>query len=189
MAHQSFRKDVLDKTLELAARNGGEIGTNDVSISLLLMKKNDHKRLLNTLSELTGEGKLRRVRQGVYAAPVVPAKSSQPEKREVMWRILRIRKKVTLDDLVEIAGVGRDYARQWLSMLAAHGVVRKIEQPGSFGVWLLQHDSVEMPVMDDEAARLRRLRLKKKAAMVARLDSIDTALTEVRQILQTMEEE
>lgn len=184
MAHQSFRKDVLDKTLELAARNGGEIGTNDVSISLLLMKKNDHKRLLNTLSELTGEGKLRRVRQGVYAAPVVPAKSSQPEKREVMWRILRIRKKVTLDDLVEIAGVGRDYARQWLSMLAAHGVVRKIDQ-----FWLLQHDSVEMPVMDDEAARLRRLRLKKKAAMVARLDSIDTALTEVRQILQTMEEE
>lgn len=186
MAHQSFRKDVLDKTLGLAAANGGEINANKVSVALAIMTRKEHKRLLNTLSALAGEGKLHRVRQGVYGAP---STSAPPEKREIMWRLLRINKRTTLDDLVELAGVGKDYARAWLAMLVKHEVVKRLDHPGAKTVWMLVSDRVEMPVSDDRAAYLREMRRQKKEVIATQLDVIIVSLAEVRKTLATLEVE
>lgn len=106
-----------------------------------------------------------------------------------MWKLLRMRKRVTLDDMVEMAEVNRDYAREWLAALVKNEVARRIQRPDGSGLWVLCVDSLEMPVDDDKAAKLRDLRQKKKAAITGKLDAIDTALAGVRQILLTLEEE
>lgn len=192
MAHNSYAATVLGKALDIA-KVGGSATCGDISSAMFVKTRVEHKRLLNTLSNLTKSGRLRRVSQGVYATPDAAAKAAvKPEKREVMWRLLRINKRVTLDYLMEMAEVGRDYARQWLAMLEKHGIVRRMDKPdgGTWGqAWLLLHDSIDMPVLDDDAARLRRLRLKKKGIIAAQLDVIDAAVAETRQILATLEEE
>ncbi|MBA3007155.1 hypothetical protein KKC83_06840 [Patescibacteria group bacterium] len=184
MAQQSFAKTVSD-TLQAAAQSGGgEADANKLSCLLHLQTRKDHKRLLNTLSDLARSGKIVRVRQGVYApAPI----AGQPDKREIMWRLLKMRRRVTVDDLVEMADVSHAYANEWLRLLVKREVVRMVHLLDGSGGWVLINNCAEMPQDSDKAERLRNLRLKKKKAL-ARLDSISTALGEVRQLLQTMEE-
>ncbi len=180
MAQQSFAKTVLD-TMQTAAQNDGEVGVNQLSIWLRLKTGKEHKRLLNTLCDLARSGKIVRVRQGVYA--LAPA-AGQPDKREVMWRLLKMRRHLKVEDLVEMAAVSQAYANEWLRLLVKRGVVRCIQEPepGQPGRWMLINDSAEMPQDEDKAQRLRNLRLKKKKAL-ARLNSALTALGEVRQLL------
>ena len=186
MAHQSFAKTVSD-TLQAAAQSGGgEADVTKLSCLLLLKTGKDHKRLLNTLSDLACRGKVVRVRQGVYAP--APA-AGKPDKCEIMWRLLKMRRRVTVDDLVEMADVSPAYAHEWLQLLVKREVVRRIPRTGGFGEgWMLINDLAEMPQDSDKAERLRNIRLKKKKAL-ARIESIRADLAEVRQILLTMEEE
>jgi hypothetical protein len=185
MAHQSFAKTVSDALQAAAKSGGGEVEVNKLSCLLHLQTYKDHKRLLNALYDLARSGKIVRVRQGVYAP--APA-AGQPDKCEIMWRLFKMRRRVTVDDLMEMADVGQDYAREWLQLLVKREVARKIQEPGQPGLWVLINDLAEMPQDSDKAERLRNIRLKKKKAL-ARLDSISAALGEVRQLLQTMEEE
>lgn len=184
MAHQSFAKTVTE-ALQDAAESDGEVEVSNLSIMLLLKTGKEHKRLLNTLSDLACRGKIVRVRQGVYAP--APA-TGQPDKREVMWRLLKMRRRVTIDDLVEMADVSRAYALEWLELLFKREVVRRVQLLDGRRDWVLINNLAEMPQDSDKAERLRNIRLKKKKAL-ARLDSISTALGDIRQILQTMEEE
>ncbi len=187
MAHQSFRKNVLSMALKLSNETG-EVTTDSLSVLLMIMSKAEHKRMLNTLSELAGEGKLRRIRQGVYG-PVVTA--GNPDKREVMWRVMRMRRAVTVADLQEMAGVSSSYASEWLELLVRREVAVRIvpANPKHPHSWRLVKSDLEMPVDDEKAARLRDIRRKKKAAITGKLDAIDTALGEVRKILKNLEEE
>ena len=117
MAHQSFSQEVLGM-LKDVCREGGKAEAGEMSSRLCLKTRKEHKRMLNTLSDLARQGRIVRVSQGVYAE-AKPA--AEPDKREVMWR-------------------------------------------------------------------LRGIRLKKKQ-VISKLDAIDTALGDIRQILKTMEEE
>ncbi len=183
MAQQSFAKTVND-TLQAAARSGGgEADANKLSCLLHLQTRQEHKRLLNTLSDLSRRGKIVRVRQGVYAP--APA-AGEPDKREIMWRLLKMRRRVTVDDLMEMAAVSRAYANEWLRLLVKREVVSCIQEPGQPGRWVLINDCAEMPQDSDKAERLRNIRLKKKKAL-ARIDSIRTLLAELKQLL--LEEE
>lgn len=185
MAHQSYTKTVLDKALELASAGNNEVHCGDVAKALSAKSRVERKRCLNTLSELAIDGKLNRIRQGVYS-PVSGLKKL--DKREVMWRLLRMRRRITVEDLIEMAEVRPVYAREWLQMLVKHEVVRKIQpQPGKPAVWILIKDTKVMPVDEEKAAKLRALR-KKQAAITEQLGVIDQALSSVRNILQTMEE-
>jgi len=178
MAHQSFAKTVCDTLKEAARTGGGEVAVAELSCLLWLQTRKEHKRLLNTLSDLTRGGKVIRVRQGVYAEATTTA---PPAKREVMWRLLKMRRRVTVDDLVELAGVSLDYAREWLAILVKREVVRKIQEPG--GMWVLINDSAEMPVDDDKAAVLRLLRVQKKAELAGRIDTIENELKAVKKTI------
>ena len=184
MAHQSFAQRVLGMLREVC-REGGKADAGEMSSRLLLQTRKEHKRMLNTLSDLARQGRIVRVSQGVYAE-AKPA--AEADKREVMWRLLKMRRRVTVDDLVEMAGVSRDYAREWLLILVRREVARKIQEPGKAGLWVLINDTAEMPLDENKAARLRGIRLKKKQ-VISKLDAIDTALGDIRQILKTMEEE
>lgn len=159
MAHESFAKTVLAAVARLAA-DRDVVTVSDLSIALDLRTRAAHKRMLNTLSDLKNAGKIARVSQGVYA---LASSTALPEIREVMWRLLRMRRRVTVDDLVEMAGASTKYASDWLRMLEGREVVRR-NGTGDAGScdWQLIKDTVEMPVDTGKAAYLRELRKKKK---------------------------
>jgi hypothetical protein len=191
MAHQSFAQKVREALLEEAKTGGGEVTASRLSCLLLLPTARDHKRLLNTLSELATSGRIVRIRQGVYAPA---ADSRTPDKREVMWRLLRMRRTVLVSDLMEMAGVTESYAVEWLHMLNKRNIVVCCGRPTLTGspAWrLLATDLVEMPVDEDKAARLRELRKKKKEnlrRMGILLNTAGFALDKLRGMLKTMED-
>jgi hypothetical protein len=188
MAHQSFAKTVLEMLTKETLVRDGEVSVDELSIALHLTTRKDHKRMLNTLSDLVKSGRAVRVRQGVYTWST---QDKEPDKREVMWRTIRMRRNVTIADLQEFAGVSHDYAKEWLGMLVRRGIAMRCDSEAHENLpshWALLKNDAEMPVDTDKAAKLRNIRLKKKK-IVARLDSIGSALGEVRQILQTMEDD
>jgi exosome complex RNA-binding protein Csl4 len=185
MGHKSFAKDVLNKTLELAEGGNGEATCGDVSSALFMQTRVDHKRVLNTLSELSRKGKLNRVRQGVYG-PVL--RVGQLEKREIMYRMLRMEKRMTVDGMMEsVSGVSRGYVKEFFNFLARVGWVRRVESKNT-AIFILIKNSVEMPVDEEKAARLRKIRRLKKEQIARKLDQIDDNSRLIRNILETMED-
>jgi predicted transcriptional regulator len=168
MAHESFAGRVLDTLARLAAKStAGLVHVDDISSALMVQTRAQHKQVLNALSDLYQAGRITRERQGVYA---LADGKRRPDKREVMWRLLRMRKRVTTADLVELAGVSREYAKEWLQMLGNRGIARRIPQPNNQPhVWQLVNDTVAMPVDEEKAAELRELRLRKRKQAMADL--------------------
>lgn len=76
--------------------------------------------------------------------------------KTVMWRLLKIRKTMTYDDLQELAGVSRSYAQEWMATLIRRGVVKKL---GS-GKYTLINETRHEP--EPEKRRLNRLKIKGK---------------------------
>ena len=185
MAQQSYAQEVLKKALEIAAASG-EATTRAIADAMFVQTRLQQKRLLNALSELSTSGRLLRLRQGAYG-PIHTARML--DKREVMWRLLRMNKRVRVDYLVELAEVRKSYALEWLKMLVKREIVRKEQRPGFPGVWILIHDSLDMPEDEDKAAKLREIRKRKKAQIGSRLDAIDLAVKDIRNILQNEERE
>lgn len=168
MAHVSFAKQVRDTLAELTADSGKAASTDEISIRLRLMTNKEHKRLINTLSEMSRDGKIERVDKGLYrpiAAAIAPATIS-----ERMWSILRMRKRVNVEDLMVMAGAGNDYAKEWLRALERQDVVAK-QGEGNLDScsWVLIKDTIDMPQNDAKADRLRDLRKSKKEQVMARL--------------------
>lgn len=187
MAHESFSKRVLVAVTDRAASSPeGQATVSDISDALMIQTTAEHKRMLNTLSDLKNAGRIVRVSQGVYA----PAKREvKPEIRERMWRVLRMRRRVMVDDLVEMAEASTDYASDWLRTLEVQKVVRKINPGvGKSCVWQLINDPVEMPVDTDKAAKYRALRLKKKQQALVDLAAAQKLLGKACQAITEMEE-
>ncbi|MHB8808936.1 MAG: hypothetical protein ACYC9M_02835 [Desulfobulbaceae bacterium] len=189
MAHESFAQKVLVTLIRLSAKLG-EAEVGELSNALMVQTRERHKRMLNALSDLKKAGKVVRLRQGVYA-PAPDKSLPSSELRAVMWRLLRMRRRVTVDDLVEMAGASATYALDWLQMLHARGVVSKLTQGAASNprVWQLINDTVEMPVDTDNAARLRELRKKKKQQALADLAAAQKLLGKAHQAITEMEED
>lgn len=188
MAHQSFSKRVLDALTDAALKGDGEVETGDLSSLLFLQTRESHKKMLNTLSDLARNGRILRVRQGVYTPN---ANTKKPDKREVMWRVLRMRGGVTVADLQEMAGVSSCYAKEWLRILVERGVAIKVvpQDKNNPHSWrLIKTDIAEMPVDTKKAARLRKIRRLKKEQIARKLDQIDDNSRLIRNILETMED-
>lgn len=190
MAHQSFAKTVLGAMKATSELKGiSEVDVTTLSCALHLQTRKDHKRMLNTLSDLARSGKITRVRQGVYSINTAPRK---PDKREVMWRTLRMRRVVTIADLQELAGVSHDYAKEWLSMLVKRKIALRVDpkdltKPRSWR--LIKYDLQEMPLDTEKAAKLRNLRKKKKQQILNTLDKIGNELSKVRDTIANFEDE
>lgn len=181
MARESFAKTVFDTLGKLSAASG-EATVTDLSHTLTLQTRAAHKRMLNALSDHLKAGRVKRVRQGVYAMASSPA---QPDIQSVMWRILRMRKRVSVDDLVEMAGASASYAAEWLRMLERRGVARR---EGGHADWRLIHDTVEMPCDTEKADRFRELRKKKKQQALADLAAAQKLIGKAHQAITEMED-
>jgi len=174
----SFANKIRTAIHELTAA-GTECSTTNISHQAFIQKPEDHKRMLGVLCDFRKAGELERVSLGVYA---LTNRKKPEEKRQVMWRVLRMRRLVTIDDLVEMAGVHRDYAGEWLRTLEKQGVVRI----GTNGAARLIKDSLEMPEVTDNAEKLRALREKKKKALSAALNSIEIGMDKARAALKDL---
>jgi hypothetical protein len=178
-------KTVLDAALAVAAANGGEVTGDQISTKLVVQTRVGHKRVLNLLSDLYRQGRLVRLRQGVYGP--VPASGLILSKREIMKNVVNIRKRVTVADLMEMAGVGKDYAREWLKLMTDNGALRKEQAPGQAATWFRVR---ELELTDDtvKAERLREMRRRRRERMEGQLAAIETAVTELRNLITTWED-
>ncbi len=170
------QKNSLANRVRLAVNalveQGEECSTTNISIKAKAMNRAEHKKVLNALCDMTKTGELRRERRAVYA---IGNRKRPTEKRLIMWRLLRMRHAVSIDELADLAEVHRGYASEWLRTLMKNEVVRLTR-----GKYRLIKDTVDMPAFDDNAKRLRELRARKKKAAQAALDVADNALAKAR---------
>lgn len=177
----SFAKQVRETLAELTADSGKAATTDEISIKLRLMTYSDHKRLINTLSEMSRDGKIERVGKGLYKSM---QQTGKPNIAERMWSVLRMRKRVQVEDLMVMAGASNDYAKEWLRALERQDVVAR-QGEGNLDncIWVLIMDTLDMPQNTEKAERLRDLR-KNKKAMAQLLKSTADGLQIIAQGLQ-----
>lgn len=186
MAHQSTMKTVFEAVLDICAKKGGEATTDEISIRVGAGTHMSHKRVLNILSDLLRRGKISRLRQSVYGPPTLEA--PPPQRAEVMWRLLRMRRRVQVDDLVEMAAVSEKYAAEWLRMLLKRGVVTKHQPPGGKATWQLVSDQVDPPVNTAKADALRAMRQQRKERALQMLEEAKLALGLACEAVEALEE-
>ena len=184
MARESFAKQVLKILCGWAVEYPQGVTVDQLSIGLGLKSRPDHKRMLNALSDHHKAGRVLRVRQGVYLPTPPNVLTKPPEKRQVMWSLLKWRKVVSVDDLVELAGVSEDYAAEWLRMLEKHGQVKRNSDTRP---WRLLGNPGEMPIDDQKADRLQAMRKRKHNALVC-LELAQKAILQARRELNEIED-
>lgn len=176
---ESFAGRVRAAARKLGA-DGNEFSAADLSHEAGVQTFDGNKRLHWVIRDLKNAGELVVVRKGVYRLGGEKGEGQRPaEKRVVMWRFLRMRRRVSVGDLQEVSGVSEAYAKEWLQMLARQGVVKAMQD----GRYQLLVDSPEVPADRAKADKLRRVRARKKANLVAALDDAQMRLQEATQRL------
>lgn len=186
----SFAKQVRETLAELTADSGKAATTDEISIKLRLMTYSDHKRLINTLSEMSRDGKIERVGKGLYKSM---QQTGKPNIAERMWSVLRMRKRVQVEDLMVMAGASNDYAKEWLRALERQDVVAR-QGEGNLDncIWVLIKDTLDMPQNAEKAERLRDLRKNKKAVaqlLKSTADGLQIIAQGLQQAANTMEKD
>ncbi len=141
--------------LAALSREQDTVSISEIMEYLKPKNSRDKNQIHNALGDLRRASKeLTSVRRGVYRYH--PKKKSYT--RTKMWRILRARKKVTVEDLQELAGASRFYAAEWLGTLLKKGIVRK----NKAGLYLLIDDVVIEPIDTARNEKLKAWRKQKK---------------------------
>jgi len=149
----------------------------DLSIKADIRTRDEDLRVRSVIHDLKKTGEIVNMSRGVYT--YVGRQKKKPEICERMWRILRARRNVTVDDLMELAGASESYAREWLRMIERRGVIR-----AKNGRYRMIEDPIDMPEDEEKAGALRVLRQKKKEQALAALNSAAAAIAEAGKILR-----
>jgi len=158
-----------------------KITISEIAAKLDLVSGKDKLPLYSTLRDLRRSGEIERVVSGTYRW--TGKKNGKPQVQEVMWRILRMRKVVTKEDLQELAGASRNYAKEWLNMLVRREVARKL----SGGRYQLISDAVEMPVNIEKAEKLYMLYMKRKREAIKAVAEVSLAMRKADSALEKAE--
>jgi hypothetical protein len=93
---------------------------------------------------------------------------------------------VRIEDLARLTDVGPTYAKEFLNTLCRRGIVARVGHTLP-AVYRMVQDPVEMPTMDDNAIRLRRMRRRRRA--LAEIDAARAALERAVGILEEGDDE
>ncbi len=156
--------------------------TRDLSIQAGIKSRLEDRNIRSVINDLRKTGEIVNMSRGVYT--YAGKQKGKPEIRERMWRILRARRNVSVDDLMELAGASEDYAKQWLRMLDRRGVIR-----AKNGRYRMIEDPIDMPEDDAKAEALRRLRGTKKAQALKALDSASASIAYARGIMEGLDDD
>jgi hypothetical protein len=183
---QTFTGRVRKIMQELGA-GGREFGVQEVAVTLDMVSNEEKRPLYNCINTLRKAGEIQRVRPGVLLYK--GRKKGAPEVQEVMWRILRARRTVTIEDLMELAGASHAYAKEWLGMLRRRTIISRTDFPGNKpSKFTMIKDPVQMPLNDAKSDRIRQMRAEKKKAMAA-LDAAYTNILEARIAINSIPED
>lgn len=133
------------------AQTGATFRVADLEKVVGVQTYEERRKLRKATEELVRRKEFQRVERGLYR---YTGKDAKPQKQQVMWRFLRMNRSVTLEEVRVVLGVPEKYAQEWFSHLVNRGIVR-VEEGGSFR---LIKDTLDMPVNEEKAERLRRLR-------------------------------
>jgi hypothetical protein len=106
------------------------------------------------LRDMLRSGEVTRVELGRYGWA---RRAEKVQLRAKMWSILRARRVVSVEDLMELTGASRGYARQWTTTLETQEIVRRLPD----GRVQMVVDPVTLPDDEAKAAKLRQIRRKK----------------------------
>ena len=167
--------DKVRATLETLSAQSDTVTAMAIAETLGIKNKKEKQPLYCTISDMKARGELVSTdAKGVYR--YVPVKKNYL--RTVMWRLLRSRQKVTVEDLQELAGVSENYAYEWLRMLEKREVVIRMKG----GTYRLTEDPVDEPLNTERIMRLRDWRKRQKQALSA-LDQASAAIDQAREAL------
>lgn len=167
------------KAIQRLDNEGRKIASKALAIELDMIADNEKQTLYRVIRDFVKSGEITRIRPGVF---VYNRKDKQPEIQEVMWRYLRLKKLVTIDDLVAVSRASRDYASEWVCMLARREIVETIRLGGARKYRLIS-DPVIMPKNEDNAKKLRKLRKQKKHEVLKALAEADMAIRKAQRKL------
>jgi len=170
--------DKIRKTVAELGGDGSEVTAHAIFDTLGITLSATKSRVYYTLRDLRKSGEVERVDKGLYRWR---GKQAPPELRQKMWKLLRKRFSVTVEDLMELAGASEQYAKEWLTALHRRGVIQRI-QPGHYRII---KDTVEMPDLDDNARKLRRFREKKKQEILKSINDIETTVMEAKSRIES----
>lgn len=178
----SFSNRVRQALMRLSGRSvDGRVVNADLSEALDLVGTVDKRPMYAALKDLRKAGEVERVAPGIHVYIGKP--SGGPDIRAAMWSVVRMRKRFTIADLQELAGASKEYAKEYVILLVRRGVVERIGRPGGTYIYRLLHDpGTDPPENDERAARLRRVRAAKKAA-VEGLDQAGRAIIAATKLL------
>lgn len=127
------------------------------------------------MRDLLRSGEAARISEGEYRWA---ARKEPVQLRQKMWSILRARRVVSIEDLMELTGASRNYARAWTTMLEGHEVVRRLED----GRVQLVTDPVVMPSDTTKAEKLKAIRVRNALAEVReRIEQVTVAVKELEE--------
>jgi hypothetical protein len=171
-----------DRVRQEAQNCGGTFSYGDLGDKLGLQSRADLDHVKRAVRNLVESGEIVRVRPGWFNWQ--GKNPGPPNQKEVMWRVLRARRVVTVTDLQELAGASREYAQEFMGRLEKQGVVQRLSAPGGANhpdkFRLVDDPGPELPRDEDKAEYLRRRREQKKAAL-AKLDEVYAGALDVMQ--------
>ena len=177
MRCNSFAGQVRAVLQHLGA-DGRELTVAQIGEPLDLVFAADKRPLYQVLRDFVKSGEASKVRPGVYR---YLGKKQPPNRRQAMWRALKIMQTVGVDDLMEMSGARRSYVKEFLQTLVRQDVLRK----NANGKYTLTADMRDLPADEAKAARLRQMRARRKTALAA-LDSAAAAIDAAREAVNQM---
>ena len=144
--------------------NAEEVSIEAVAWELDWIFAKDKLPLYAALKDMRKSGEVERTRKGYVK--YIGSRNEKPEIREAMWSVMRMRKRVTIDDLRELTGASHEYARQFLGMLVRRESVEHIRRRNKCSIYRLIEDTgPETPLDTVKHDRLRAIRQTKRKAL------------------------
>jgi DNA-binding transcriptional ArsR family regulator len=162
--------------------SASEVSAKQLISALNLTSQRDKHDLYRTLHDFVKRGEVKALTPGVYK---YLHKSSKKELKSTMWRLLRARKTVTIEDIQELSGASRKYVVEWLKMLEKRGIVRRFRE----GKYRLVKDTVVEPENTEKAFRIRELRKKRKEEALTALNDASIAINTAKTALSALDAE
>ena len=174
-----FNEKVREQ-IKILGADGREVANSELAVALDMVSHKDKRGMYRALADMRKHGEVKRCRPGVYIYIVRP--KTEDELRQKIWRVIRARRIVTIDDLVELTGASEKYSAEFMRMLMRREIARRIDDPHRRrkSKYQLIKDPVIMPVNEDNAKKLRKLRKQKKKEALRALSAVDTAIREAQ---------
>jgi hypothetical protein len=158
------------------------ISAKQLISALKLTNQKDKHDVYRTLHDFVKRGEIKSLEPGVYRYVGI---SSKKELKSIMWRLLRARRTVTIEDIQELSGASRKYVVEWLKMLEKREIVRQFKG----GKYRLVNDTVVEPENAEKAFRYRELRRKQKQEALTALNDASIAIDTAKMALSALDAE